>query len=84
MVPAYFIELDEMPLTSNGKINRKGPLAPDFGPQDRAEYKAPRTKVEEILVSAWEAVLGAENVSILIISLTLAEILLNQSKCHQD
>ncbi|MCY7931339.1 non-ribosomal peptide synthetase, partial [Bacillus inaquosorum] len=65
MVPAYFIELDEMPLTSNGKINRKGLPAPDFGLQDRAEYKAPRTKVEEILVSAWEAVLGAENVSIL-------------------
>ncbi|MCY7909667.1 amino acid adenylation domain-containing protein [Bacillus inaquosorum] len=65
MIPAYFIELDEMPLTSNGKINRKGLPAPDFGLQDRAEYKAPRTKVEEILVSAWEAVLGAENVSIL-------------------
>ncbi|MFE9943147.1 non-ribosomal peptide synthase/polyketide synthase [Bacillus velezensis] len=65
MVPAYFIELDEMPLTSNGKINRKGLPAPDFELQDRAEYKAPRTKAEEILVSAWESVLGAENVSIL-------------------
>ena len=65
MVPAYFIELDEMPLTSNGKINKKGLPAPDFELQDRAEYKAPRTKAEEILVSAWESVLGAENVSIL-------------------
>ncbi|MDR0140773.1 non-ribosomal peptide synthetase [Bacillus sp. JHAA] len=65
MVPAYFIELDEMPLTSNGKINRKGLPAPNFELQDRAEYKAPRTKAEEILVSAWESVLGAENVSIL-------------------
>lgn len=65
MVPAYFIELDEMPLTSNGKINKKGLPAPDFELQDRAEYKAPRTKAEEILVSAWESVLGAENISIL-------------------
>ncbi|MBL3646987.1 non-ribosomal peptide synthase/polyketide synthase [Bacillus sp. RHFS10] len=65
MIPAYFIELDEMPLTSNGKINKKALPAPDFELQDRAEYKAPRTNVEEILVSAWEAVLGAENVSIL-------------------
>nr|AFG19378.1 bacillomycin D synthetase B [Bacillus amyloliquefaciens] len=65
MVPAYFIELDEMPLTSNGKINKKGLPAPNFELQDRAEYKAPRTKAEEILVSAWESVLGAENVSIL-------------------
>ncbi|WP_416654229.1 non-ribosomal peptide synthase/polyketide synthase [Bacillus amyloliquefaciens] len=65
MIPAYFIEMDEMPLTSNGKINRKGLPAPDFGLQDRAEYKAPRTKAEEILVSVWESVLGAENVGIL-------------------
>ncbi|MBT2572354.1 amino acid adenylation domain-containing protein, partial [Bacillus sp. ISL-51] len=65
MVPAYFIELEKMPLTSNGKINRKGLPAPDFRLQDRAEYKAPRTRVEEILVSAWESVLGAENVGIL-------------------
>ncbi|MDM5301989.1 non-ribosomal peptide synthase/polyketide synthase [Bacillus subtilis] len=65
MIPAYFIELDEMPLTSNGKINKKALPAPDFELQDRAEYKAPRTNVEEILVSAWEAVLGAEKVSIL-------------------
>ncbi|MGW8460335.1 non-ribosomal peptide synthase/polyketide synthase [Bacillus atrophaeus] len=65
MVPAYFIELEKMPLTSNGKINRKGLPAPDLRLQNRAEYKAPRTKVEEILVSTWEAVLGAENVGIL-------------------
>ncbi|MED1018427.1 non-ribosomal peptide synthase/polyketide synthase [Bacillus atrophaeus] len=65
MVPAYFIELEKMPLTSNGKINRKGLPAPDLRLQDRAEYKAPRTKVEEILVSTWESVLGAENVGIL-------------------
>ncbi|MGF7533043.1 amino acid adenylation domain-containing protein [Bacillus mexicanus] len=65
MIPAYFIELDEMPLTSNGKINKKGLQAPDFDLQDRAAYKAPRTKMEEILVSVWESVLGAENVGIM-------------------
>ncbi|MEC2307910.1 non-ribosomal peptide synthase/polyketide synthase [Bacillus atrophaeus] len=65
MVPAYFTELEKMPLTSNGKINRQGLPAPDLRLQDRAEYKAPRTKVEEILVSTWESVLGAENVGIL-------------------
>ncbi|MGN9865284.1 non-ribosomal peptide synthase/polyketide synthase [Bacillus swezeyi] len=65
MVPTYFIELEKMPLTSNGKINRKGLPVPDLRLQDRAVYKPPRTRVEERLVSTWEAVLGVEKIGIL-------------------
>ncbi|MCP3774857.1 amino acid adenylation domain-containing protein [Paenibacillus sp. MZ04-78.2] len=64
MVPAYFVHLEQMPLTSNGKLNRKALPVPDLRHQERAAYRAPRTKVEEMLVSIWEAILGTEGIGI--------------------
>jgi amino acid adenylation domain-containing protein len=65
MVPTFFVELDQMPLTPNGKIDRKALPAPDQG--DLAierEYVAARTPVEEKLCDIWSDVLGVEQISV--------------------
>ena len=65
MVPSTFTLLDEMPLTPNGKVNRKALPAPDpSGFRAENAYAEPRTPVEEQLVEIWEEVLGLERVGI--------------------
>jgi amino acid adenylation domain-containing protein len=61
MVPSAFVRLDELPLTANGKVDRKALPAPDLMQSDAAEqYVAPRTPVEAALVEIWEKVLRVE------------------------
>ncbi|MFK7033461.1 condensation domain-containing protein, partial [Flavobacterium oreochromis] len=64
MVPSYFVELETIPLTPNGKIDRKG--LPSVSGEDliRREYIAPRNATEEQLVTIWQEVLGVENIGI--------------------
>ena len=50
-----------MPLTPNGKINRKALPEPDGKIVTGTEYEAPRNEVEEKLVEIWSDVLGVEN-----------------------
>ena len=65
MVPSTFTLLDEMPLTPNGKVNRKALPAPDpSGFRAENAYAEPRTPVEEQLVEIWEEVIGLERVGI--------------------
>jgi len=59
MVPAALVVLASLPLTANGKIDRKALPAPEFGAQ---EYEAPQGAVEEALAEAWQAVLGVARV----------------------
>ncbi len=59
MIPPYFVKLDKMPLTSNGKIDRKTVLESEFT-VETDEYTAPRCEVEEKLVEIWSEVLGIE------------------------
>ncbi len=65
MVPAYFVELPEIPLTATGKIDRRALPAP--GPQ-RPElasgYRAPRNPVEEVLTGIWCELLGVERIGV--------------------
>lgn len=65
MVPSYFIKLDMMPLTPNGKVDRK--LLPD--PVDKietgVEFVASRSDTEEKIIKAWQKVLGIEKISVL-------------------
>ncbi|PEU19242.1 MULTISPECIES: non-ribosomal peptide synthetase [unclassified Bacillus (in: firmicutes)] len=63
MIPAFFVELDHIPLTLNGKVNRKALPIPS-GVSLSTEYVAPRNKKETILAKIWKEVLELEEVGI--------------------
>jgi acyl carrier protein len=65
MVPSAFVILDALPLTSNGKVDRKALPVPVADRSDlEEEYAAPRTPVEELLAGIWQDVLGVDHVGI--------------------
>jgi amino acid adenylation domain-containing protein/FkbH-like protein len=65
MVPAAFVKLERMPLTSNGKIDRRAlPDADVARPEAESAYVAPRTPLEEEVVEAWKEVLGLQRVGV--------------------
>ncbi len=63
MVPSAFVTLDALPLTANGKLDRRALPAPD-----RAEYDgiliAPRTPTEELIAGVWSEVLGVHPIGV--------------------
>jgi amino acid adenylation domain-containing protein/FkbH-like protein len=65
MVPSAFITLPAMPLTPNGKVDRKALPAPDQNrPELEKKYVAPRDGVERQLTEIWEKVLGVKPIGI--------------------
>ncbi|NDI35231.1 non-ribosomal peptide synthetase [Chengkuizengella sediminis] len=62
MVPNHFIQLDEMPINSNGKLDRKKLPAPSQ--QLQTSFVAPRNLTEETLKNIWGQVLEVERISI--------------------
>ncbi len=63
MVPAAYVRLDRMPLTLNGKLDRKALPPPDSRAYVLDAYEAPAGPVEEKLARIWAAVLGLDRVS---------------------
>ncbi|MCK4259319.1 MAG: amino acid adenylation domain-containing protein [Halanaerobiales bacterium] len=63
MVPSYFIQLEKMPLTPNGKVDRKSLPKPEVE-NNLVEYQAPSNEIEEKLTKIWSQVLGIERVGI--------------------
>src|SRR5262249_45810235 len=65
MVPATYVRLDALPLSPNGKVDRKRMPEP---PQGRAEhlpeYAAPRDVVEEVVAGIWREVLRLEEIGV--------------------
>jgi amino acid adenylation domain-containing protein/non-ribosomal peptide synthase protein (TIGR01720 family) len=64
MVPSAFIILGTLPITPNGKVDRKALPAPDGEIERTQEYVAPRTEIEQILTTVWQELLLQERVSI--------------------
>jgi amino acid adenylation domain-containing protein len=65
MVPSAFVLLDKLPLTANGKVDRRALPAPTGSrPELTQDYVAPRTGVELAIATMWTAVLGVERVGI--------------------
>ncbi|MEH1860991.1 MAG: amino acid adenylation domain-containing protein [Nostoc sp.] len=64
MVPSAIVILEALPLTSNGKLDRRALPAPDLHSQLSDKYVAPRNSIEEILSGIWVQVLKVEQVGI--------------------
>ncbi len=65
MIPDHFIHLEAIPLTSNGKIDRKKLPSPEHASMSTGvEYVAPRNEVEEKLVRLWKEVLGKDKIGV--------------------
>ncbi|WP_460357690.1 MULTISPECIES: non-ribosomal peptide synthase/polyketide synthase [unclassified Pseudomonas] len=62
MVPALFVHLDALPLSPNGKLDRKALPAPDLAAQTAREYEAPVGEVETALAQLWAELLKVERV----------------------
>jgi len=64
MLPSYFIRVEKIPLTGNGKIDRKALEAISIDMRSGAEYAAPRNEIEQKITDAWKKVLQLEKVGI--------------------
>ena len=65
MVPSAFVTLDAIPLTPNGKVDRRALPAPDWEQRDLEEiFVAPRTPIEESLADIWSQVLGVKQIGV--------------------
>ncbi|MBT4880467.1 MAG: non-ribosomal peptide synthase/polyketide synthase [Alphaproteobacteria bacterium] len=65
MMPAHFIFLNEFPLTSNGKIDRKKLPVPDKSKRTLEQnYVEPRNEIEQNLCLIWQEVLGLNRIGI--------------------
>ncbi|PCK09264.1 MAG: non-ribosomal peptide synthetase, partial [Alteromonadaceae bacterium] len=64
MLPSVFVFLDELPLTANGKVDRKALPDPQLSGQNIEQYEAPRTTLEKALCDIWQETLAVEKVGI--------------------
>ncbi|MBD8514514.1 amino acid adenylation domain-containing protein [Photobacterium sp. CAU 1568] len=62
MVPASFVCLDEMPLTTNGKLDKRALPAPEKQTGIREVYEPPKGEKEGLLAALWASLLGVESV----------------------
>ncbi|MFC0215031.1 amino acid adenylation domain-containing protein [Paenibacillus chartarius] len=60
MIPAHFVRMKAMPVTANGKLDRKALPEPDGSIGSGAEYVAPRNELEAKLAGIWQEVLQRE------------------------
>jgi surfactin family lipopeptide synthetase A len=64
-VPSHFVQLEKLPLTSNGKVDKKQlPDPKGTGMSSGVEYVAPRNETEAKLVLIWQAILEKERIGV--------------------
>ena len=65
MIPSIFMWVDDFPLTTNGKIDKKNLPAPEYVRQDsEANLRKPRTETEKKIAKVWSEVLQIEEIGI--------------------
>ncbi|RIE04951.1 hypothetical protein D3H35_03170 [Cohnella faecalis] len=64
MIPSFFVRVEQMPLTPNGKLDRKALPSPEGTLERGTVYEAPRNALEETLANIWQGVLGVSAIGI--------------------
>ncbi|MCT8278696.1 non-ribosomal peptide synthase/polyketide synthase [Xanthomonas translucens] len=62
MVPSAYVQLDALPLTANGKLDRRGLPAPDASALALQTYLAPEGELEILLAGLWSELLGVDQI----------------------
>jgi amino acid adenylation domain-containing protein len=63
MTPSLFVVMDSLPLSPNGKVDRRALPAPDVRrAEEKNGYHAPRTPVEEMVIGIYQEVLKLDEV----------------------
>jgi len=63
MIPSAFVSMEALPLTANGKLDRKALPSPDQTSVASRVYAAPMGEVEQTIAEVWQQLLGLERVS---------------------
>ena len=65
MIPSAFVFLSQLPLTANGKVNRRALPAPDISSFNQSDnFVAPRDDIEQKLAEIWSEILGINPVGV--------------------
>lgn len=65
MTPSYVLAIDSVPLTANGKVNRKSlPLPQISGTEADSQYIGPTNQLERVILEVWQGLFGRENIGI--------------------
>jgi aryl carrier-like protein len=65
MVPASFVILKSLPLSNNGKVDRKALPKPESAELKTAAARVePRTEIERVLAGIWQALLGVDSIGV--------------------
>jgi natural product biosynthesis luciferase-like monooxygenase protein len=63
MIPSSFVVLDKLPMTSNGKVDRKGlPVVGGIRKQLQSEYIQPEGELEQLIAAIWRRALNVDKV----------------------
>ncbi|MBC7984223.1 MAG: amino acid adenylation domain-containing protein, partial [Candidatus Obscuribacterales bacterium] len=61
MIPSAYVQLEQLPLTLNGKLDRKALPVPDSGALAMQKYEAPQGEIEIALAAIWQELLHVEH-----------------------
>jgi amino acid adenylation domain-containing protein len=65
MIPSFLVEMEKLPLSPNGKMDRSALPEPDTGTNIEEEYVEPANDIEEKLVEIWKQVLNRERLGVM-------------------
>lgn len=88
MIPAYFILVDEIPLSPNGKVDRNALPDPTVNTSTEKAYISPANEMEKTLTEIWEQVLKIEKLGVTDNLFNLGanslKIIIGMSKIHKE
>jgi amino acid adenylation domain-containing protein len=65
LIPSALVDLDSLPLSPNGKVDRRAlPMPEGARPQLEKSFVAPRTPIEETIAGIWQKILGLKTVGV--------------------